>query len=156
MWPAAAAVAPPDASAPGAAVSRGQALVATHAGVEAGRRQPASRYELHLLGTFRAVDRGRELLLPPTISRLLADLAIARRSIERTRVANALWTDKSEERAHANLRSCLWRAPDRSWADRLHPDTPAHWRGRLDRPERTRAGGRRHGRTERILRSGRR
>jgi DNA-binding SARP family transcriptional activator len=102
-------------------------VVATHADVEA---EPAlhgaSRYGLHLLGAFRATDRGAQLLLPPSTSRLVAFLAIARRPVERTRVANALWTDKSEERAHANLRSCLWRV--RQTGPGLIACTPTHLR----------------------------
>lgn len=102
-------------------------MVATHADVEAEPApHPTPRYGLHLLGAFRATDRDEELLLPPSTWRLIAYLAIARRSVERTRVANALWTDKSEERAHANLRSCLWRV--RQSGPGLIACTPTHLR----------------------------
>lgn len=72
---------------------------------------PASRAvcRVQLLGGFQASRAGHDLDLPASTWRLVALLAIAARPIERAHVANTLWMDKSEARAHANLRSCLWR-----------------------------------------------
>jgi DNA-binding SARP family transcriptional activator len=67
------------------------------------------RYRVHLLGGFRAMDGATAIDLPPSTWRLVAFLAIAGRPVERGYVANSLWMDKSEDRAQANLRSCLWR-----------------------------------------------
>jgi DNA-binding SARP family transcriptional activator len=47
--------------------------------------------------------------LPLSAQRLLAFLALRRRPVLRVHVAGALWTDFSEERANASLRSALWR-----------------------------------------------
>jgi DNA-binding SARP family transcriptional activator len=67
------------------------------------------QYRIHLLGGFRATDGTHEVELPTSTWRLVAFLAIAGRPVERSYIANSLWMDKSETRAHANLRSCLWR-----------------------------------------------
>jgi DNA-binding SARP family transcriptional activator len=77
--------------------------------IDAVLRAPRAALGLHLLGGFRATDRGADLSLPPSTWRLIAFLALAERPVDRGRVASSLWMDKSEERAHANLRSCLWR-----------------------------------------------
>jgi DNA-binding SARP family transcriptional activator len=74
-------------------------------------KDEASRlnFQVQLLGGFRTTTGDREVVLPASTWRLVAFLAIAGRPVERVRVANSLWMDKSEDRAHANLRSCLWR-----------------------------------------------
>ncbi len=41
--------------------------------------------------------------------RLLAFLALHERPLQRVYVAGSLWSDRSEERANANLRTTLWR-----------------------------------------------
>jgi DNA-binding SARP family transcriptional activator len=69
--------------------------------------RPACRVQL--LGSFRATRGGTDLDFPASTWRLVALLAIAGRPMERSFVANTLWMDKSEPRAQANLRSCLWR-----------------------------------------------
>lgn len=67
------------------------------------------RVRVRLIGGFGVTIGGDELELPAGSSRLVAFLALAHRPVERAYVANCLWLDKSEHRAHANLRSALWR-----------------------------------------------
>jgi DNA-binding SARP family transcriptional activator len=64
---------------------------------------------VELLGGFRVVADGRENTIPASTRRLVAFLALRGRPAERAHVAGCLYTDKSEERAQANLRSALWR-----------------------------------------------
>jgi DNA-binding SARP family transcriptional activator len=64
---------------------------------------------IHLLGGFRVVRDDEDIALPFSTWRVVAFLALARRPLNRSYVANCLWLDKSEERAQANLRSTLWR-----------------------------------------------
>jgi DNA-binding SARP family transcriptional activator len=47
--------------------------------------------------------------LPLAAQRLVALLALQRRPVQRIYVAGVLWTDSSETRSLANLRSTLWR-----------------------------------------------
>jgi DNA-binding SARP family transcriptional activator len=47
--------------------------------------------------------------VPLSSQRIVAYLALRRRALMRLHVAASLWTDSSEERACANLRSALWR-----------------------------------------------
>jgi DNA-binding transcriptional activator of the SARP family len=68
-----------------------------------------SQYRVHLLGGFRATHRTHAVELPTSTWRLVAFLAIAGDPVERSCSANSLWMDKSESRAHANLRTYLWR-----------------------------------------------
>ncbi len=68
-----------------------------------------NRCQVQLLGGFRATRAGIDIGLPACTWRLVAFLAMSGRPVERAYVANVLWMEKSEERAHANLRSCLWR-----------------------------------------------
>ena len=64
---------------------------------------------LRLLGTFVLESDGVPVRLPPAARRVLAFISLHERSLERTYVAGSLWLDSSDERAHANLRSALWR-----------------------------------------------
>jgi DNA-binding SARP family transcriptional activator len=64
---------------------------------------------LGLLNGFELRRRDGEVSLPLSAQRLLAFLALRRRPALRVYVAGALWTDSSEERANASLRSALWR-----------------------------------------------
>jgi DNA-binding SARP family transcriptional activator len=73
------------------------------------RPPPQVSCRVQLLGGFRATRAGVDVDLPASTWRLVAFLAIVGRPVERPHVANTLWMDKSEARAHANLRSCLWR-----------------------------------------------
>ena len=64
---------------------------------------------LTLLNGFELVCDGVTVPLPMSAQRLVAFLALHRRPALRAFVAGALWLETSEERAHANLRSTLWR-----------------------------------------------
>jgi len=64
---------------------------------------------LRLLGAFALQSDGVPVRLPPAVRRVLAFVALHERTLERTYVAGSLWLDSSDERAHANLRSALWR-----------------------------------------------
>ena len=64
---------------------------------------------LTLLDTFGLVCDGRAVAVPMSAQRLLALLALHPRPLLRPFVAGTLWPETSEERAHANLRSALWR-----------------------------------------------
>jgi DNA-binding SARP family transcriptional activator len=62
-----------------------------------------------LLGRFEICDAGRQVSLPASAQRVVAFLALRGRAHERSHVSSHLWMDKPEDRAHANLRSALWR-----------------------------------------------
>jgi len=64
---------------------------------------------LTLLNGFELVCDGVTVPLPMSAQRLVAFLALRRRPALRGYVAGTLWLETSEERAHANLRSTLWR-----------------------------------------------
>ena len=66
--------------------------------------------ELRLLGGFTLIYGSAAVALPSRSERLLAFLAL-RDGVPRDTVAFRLWPDTSEERAHACLRSTLWRLP---------------------------------------------
>src|ERR1700675_2929802 len=73
-------------------------------------RTPISpRTELRLLDAFDVVCGGESVGLPLAAQRLTAFLALHERPVLRSYVAGALWPETPEERAHANLRSTLWR-----------------------------------------------
>jgi DNA-binding SARP family transcriptional activator len=65
--------------------------------------------ELRLLGGFELAEGGRSVSFVPSVQRLLAFVALSPRPLRRTYVAGSLWSEKSDERAAANLRSMLWR-----------------------------------------------
>lgn len=65
--------------------------------------------ELALLGGFQLIVKGQQVVLPRSVERLLALLALGERPLLRLHFASRLWPDGDEERAHANLRSALWR-----------------------------------------------
>jgi DNA-binding SARP family transcriptional activator len=65
--------------------------------------------QLRLLNAFELVAEGRPITLPMTVRRLIALLAIKRHPVLRNYVAGVLWTNSSEERAQASLRSALWQ-----------------------------------------------
>ncbi len=77
------------------------------------RRADEDRSRLTLLGEFSLrVGRGPgdplASELPRGVQRLVAHLGLSGR-VDRTVVAGRLWPDVAEERAHASLRSALWR-----------------------------------------------
>jgi DNA-binding SARP family transcriptional activator len=64
---------------------------------------------LRLLDAFELVCDGVPVALPMSAQRFVAFLAIHDRPLLRSYVAGTLWLETSEARAHANLRSTLWR-----------------------------------------------
>jgi DNA-binding SARP family transcriptional activator len=65
--------------------------------------------QLRLLNGFELVCDGLTISVPAGAQRLVAFLALHRRPALRGYIAGSLWPETSEERAHANLRSTLWR-----------------------------------------------
>lgn len=64
---------------------------------------------LTLLGTFELECAGAPVRLPMSAQRLVAFVALQEHPVLRAYAAGSLWPDTAEERAHANLRSALWR-----------------------------------------------
>jgi DNA-binding SARP family transcriptional activator len=64
---------------------------------------------LRLLNGFELSCGGAPVALPMSTQRLVALLAVCFRPLLRGYVAGTLWPEVSEERAHASLRSALWR-----------------------------------------------
>jgi DNA-binding SARP family transcriptional activator len=73
------------------------------------RNRAATGTRLALLNGFELGCDGIPVSLPMGAQRLVALLALHGRPALRPFVAGTLWLDTSEERAHANLRSTLWR-----------------------------------------------
>jgi DNA-binding SARP family transcriptional activator len=67
---------------------------------------------ISLLRGFEIRIGDRTVTVPANTQRLLAFLAIRDRPQLRTTVATSLWTDTTEDRAAANLRSALWKLAD--------------------------------------------
>lgn len=76
------------------------------------QRAEASSVRLCLLGGFELLLDGMSVPLTESAQRLLVFLALHERPQTRSFVAGSMWPDKSEHRAAANLRSCLWRLPE--------------------------------------------
>jgi DNA-binding SARP family transcriptional activator len=70
---------------------------------------PGSAGRLRLLDGFELTCDGEALLLPFSVQRLAAYLALHDRPLLRVHVAGTLWPDTAEKRAMASLRSSLWR-----------------------------------------------
>jgi len=66
-------------------------------------------FSLSLLSGFELRAGGRPLTVPLSAQRVVAFLALHRRRLSRVFVAGHLWTDVSEQRAAAALRTALWR-----------------------------------------------
>jgi DNA-binding SARP family transcriptional activator len=64
---------------------------------------------LRLLGAFELEIGDGLAHLPDNARRLLAFLALERRTMQRTYVAGRLWPDLTEQHAHGCLRTSLWR-----------------------------------------------
>ncbi len=75
-------------------------------------RAPVAR--LTLLGGFELRLDGAAVQLPQSAQRLVAFLAVRRRTLSRAFVAGSLWTDAGEAQAGASLRSVLWRLGSRA------------------------------------------
>ena len=75
----------------------------------AGGRSPPAHVVLALLESFELSFRGQLVFLPRSAQRVLAFLALHDRPLGRDHVAGILWLNASDQRAHASLRSALWR-----------------------------------------------
>lgn len=64
---------------------------------------------LRLFGGFELRRDGQVIDLPLSVRRLLGFLALNGRTLSRCYVADCIWPDTDEEKAHANLRTALWR-----------------------------------------------
>ena len=78
-------------------------------GRTAGTRTCSTETRLTLLNSFAILRGGYALQLPPGAQRVVAFIALHEHPLERAYVAGSLWLHTPEERAHANLRSALWR-----------------------------------------------
>jgi len=72
-------------------------------------RYPDRGVELTLVDDFTLVAAGRRLVVPHSVERILAYLALAGRPVNRATLAGALWLDASQSRAANSLRTGLWR-----------------------------------------------
>lgn len=73
------------------------------------RRVTCGGYGLRLLGGFDLRCGSQAVEVPLSVQRLLGFLALHDRALRRCYVADTLWPDGGEARAHANLRTALWR-----------------------------------------------
>jgi DNA-binding SARP family transcriptional activator len=64
---------------------------------------------LTLIGEFELVISGRQLRIPHSAERVLTYLALADRPVARTRLADVLWGNGSDQGAAKRLRTTLWR-----------------------------------------------
>jgi DNA-binding SARP family transcriptional activator len=65
--------------------------------------------QMSLTGEFGLQIADRRIIVPHSVERVLAYLALSSRPISRSRLAGVLWIDASEHRAASNLRTALWR-----------------------------------------------
>ena len=65
---------------------------------------------LSMLGGFQLARAGEVYALPLAVQRVAAFLALHPRPLLRAYVAGRLWLDANEQKAHASLRTALWRA----------------------------------------------
>jgi DNA-binding SARP family transcriptional activator len=77
---------------------------------DAAAGQGAEAIRLSILGSFELSTDGHVLELPLAVQRVTAFVALHHRPVRRAYVAGRLWLDTSERRAHAALRTTLWRA----------------------------------------------
>ena len=75
----------------------------------AAQNEGARTVDLCLLGGFRLLVRGELVQVGQTGQRLLAALACRGRQAGRGQIAHSLWPDTTSARAHANLRTALYR-----------------------------------------------
>ncbi len=83
----------------------------TAAGIHQRRsgRRVICRSRLRLLAEFQLLVDGTEVLLPHSVERVVAFLAIVRGPVTRARLAGSLWPEVADHRAQGDLRSALWR-----------------------------------------------
>ena len=67
------------------------------------------RSKLRLLAEFQLLVDGMAVVLPHSVERIVAFLAISRVPVIRARLAASLWPDVADQRANGDLRSALWR-----------------------------------------------
>lgn len=72
--------------------------------------QKGSRPELQLMGGFELRCAGEVVPLPLGAQRVLAFLALHDAPLMRSHIGETLWSESHLRRAHANLRSAVWRA----------------------------------------------
>lgn len=70
---------------------------------------PMASTRLRLLGGFDLRTGDSVVTLPFNVRRLIALLAVRGRPQDRATVSGMLWMDTTQSRAHANLRSTLWK-----------------------------------------------
>lgn len=73
-------------------------------------------FAMRLFGGFELRQGQSVIDVPLSVHRVLGFLALHDRPLPRCYVADTLWPDAGEEKAHANLRTALWRL------HRLHGD----------------------------------
>ncbi len=64
---------------------------------------------LRLLGSLQLTAEHETVQLPPSAQRVVAFLGLQPRPVRRTTLAEVLWPEVDDVRAHGNLRSALWR-----------------------------------------------
>ncbi len=67
---------------------------------------------LCLLGGFRVEVGGHPVPVASVAQRMLAVMALNGGSAHRSRIVGAIWPEKNEDRALANLRAARWRMPE--------------------------------------------
>jgi DNA-binding SARP family transcriptional activator len=82
--------------------------MAFEATLHGARVEPASAW-LSLTGEFGLRVAGRRVVVPHSVERVLAYLALSSHPVSRARLAGVLWIDASDPRAANNLRTALWR-----------------------------------------------
>jgi DNA-binding SARP family transcriptional activator len=68
---------------------------------------------LRMLGGFELTIDRCPVLVPEGTQKVIAFLALQAAPVRRTYVAGCLWSEKNDVRASANLRSALWRLPEK-------------------------------------------
>ena len=68
---------------------------------------------LHLLGRFELLETQGPIDLAPAAQRVVSLLAVLGGTAHRMRLAGTLWPDHTDERALSNLRSTMWRVPEK-------------------------------------------
>lgn len=75
------------------------------------REFPAPRPQaLELLGAYTYWTSSGDVRIPVSARAVIAFVALQQGAVHRSILAGTLWPDVSDDRAHGNLRSVLWRA----------------------------------------------
>jgi len=88
--------------------SRASEVPIHHDRRDAGAPREGPRFQVRLLAGFHLEQDGQTLRTPHSVRRLIAFLGVRGRS-SRAEIAGTLWPDVPEARAHASLRTALWR-----------------------------------------------